>query len=106
MSQTFNVMATNPNVLSNGCLCSENGTLDSEGPYIVFNATETDNINAPFPVICGPCVHRAETLVAEAALPTYEPLPTTPWPEVKAKREARKPTSAKRSIDEGDGPTI
>lgn len=57
MSQHFSVMETNPNEITGGkgCLCFENGGPDTKGPFVVFNATEMDTIQSPFPVLCAGC---------------------------------------------------
>ena len=72
MSQHFDRMDENPNV-SGGCLCSDIGTQDSKGPFIVFNATEMETNISAFPVLCAPCAERAFGLVIEDELPKAPP---------------------------------
>lgn len=51
-------MEENPNnpMGGEGCLCSETKVAQAKGPYVVFNATETDCIASPYPVICASCL--------------------------------------------------
>lgn len=99
MSNSFNVMAENPNIPSgsNGCLCDPMGGQDTKGPFIAFIGTETDNPLAPYPVLCAGCLCEANELIRSLATPVSAP-PASP--------KARRPTHAKRSVDDGDGPSI
>jgi hypothetical protein len=99
VSNSFNLIAENPNIPSgsNGCLCHELGGHDTKGPFVVFAATETDNYLAPFPVLCAGCAVSANKLVIQSSLPVSEP---------KRELEPARQTRAKRSVDDGDGPTI
>lgn len=100
MSNSFNVMSENPNLASgsNGCLCHELGGPDTKGPFVAFIGTETDNVHAPFPVICAGCALRAAKLAAIEMAP----------PEL---REKAKAADARKTKDRGtheleDGPSI
>lgn len=61
MLENFSIMADNPNdaVGGGGCLCSDTKVEGCKGPYVVFNATETDFCPSPFPVIGTACLHAA-----------------------------------------------
>src|ERR1700744_5638028 len=93
MSQHFNVMDENPNQASgsNGCLCSDVGTQHTQGPFIVFNATEMDTGIAPYPVLCAGCALVAAREVSRETAP----------PE----RQAAAPKRSRKPADE-DGPEI
>lgn len=97
MSNSFNVMAENPNVPSgsNGCLCHELGGHDTAGPFVVFIGTETDNILAPYPVLCAGCACKAAELVSYS----HE---ITPKPEPKPRKKIDRGTG--RPVE--DGPSI
>lgn len=105
MSQVFAVMDVNPNE-GGGCLCSEIGTQDSQGPFVVFSATEMDTVHSPFPVLCAGCALKAGADIAASSLP-----PRTlraedvlgPLNESRTPRQPKRQT-LKRSSE--DGPTI
>lgn len=105
MSNSFNLMDENPNLGngSNGCLCSELGNADTKGPFIVFAATETDNIFAPFPVLCAPCAMRAGVMV-EPEIPAFDPREGIPV-SVKPNRKPKSWPETNLQGDE-DGPSI
>lgn len=103
MSNSFNVMETNPNLGngSNGCLCSELGNADTKGPFIVFAATETDNIFAPFPVLCAHCACRAAELVPQPEGVTLVDIAESTKP-----KRARHNRPLAEMIRDEDGPSI
>lgn len=104
MSNSFNLMETNPNVAcgSNGCLCHELGGADTKGPFVVWASTETDNVYAPFPVLCAGCLGQAGEAMADAEMEGMKQRLSAP----PASPRARRPTHAKRSVDDADGPSI
>jgi hypothetical protein len=58
MLGNYSVTETNPNDATGGggCLCSDTKVEGTTGPYVVFNAVETDFIGSPFPVLCSGCL--------------------------------------------------
>lgn len=58
MSGHFTLSPTNPNELTGpgGCLCSEEGTHDTAGPYAVFYAEDMESVLSPTPVVCACCI--------------------------------------------------
>lgn len=90
MSQHFSIMETNPNV-GHGCLCSEEGTVDSNGPFVVFNATEMDTVPSPFPVLCAGCACKAADLVRVAEAPITAADIEVIDTEIAARSKRRKP---------------
>lgn len=128
MSNSFNLMDTNPNVPSgsNGCLCHPLGGPDTAGPFVAFIGTETDNILAPYPVLCAHCAAECEMLVKiseggavrranDAHVERTGEYPPSAPPASPRKRRPnadhrvgvpREPTHAKRSVDDADGPSI
>lgn len=101
MSAAFTVHETNPNQPnSNGCLCSEAGTQDTKGPFIVFGSTTLDNYLAPYPVLCSGCAHEcAMSITIAEGDPTVIAAMEDSEPTLSMGRTTRR----KRS---DDGPTI
>lgn len=68
-------MDENPNDATGGggCLCSDTKVNGCNGPYVVFNATETDFIGSPYPVIGAGCLCKAyDTALGEEVDATYD----------------------------------
>lgn len=74
MSQYFTVSNRNPNddTGGGGCACSEIRTDDTQGPFIVFPATETSSNISPHVVVCERCICDAERTLASITLPDPE----------------------------------
>jgi hypothetical protein len=66
MLENFSIMDENPNdaMGGGGCLCSDTKVNGCDGPYAVFNATETDFIQSPYPVIGAKCLCKAFDLLS------------------------------------------
>lgn len=74
MPARFQVVKTNPNKLTGGggCLCSPGKHPDQDGPYIVFTATEMEDLKSPQPVLCAHCVKGCVKLLGEEPEPVIE----------------------------------
>lgn len=69
---SFHVSSVNPNdaIGGGGCLCHPIKATDTEGPFVIFPATETDNNLSPHAVLCAGCVGAcAKALEGEALSP-------------------------------------
>lgn len=86
MSERFEISETNPNdqIGGGGCVCGPTKSVDCEGPYALFYATDHDNNASPHVVLslkCAEAFVRRATERPETILSAGEKDPCAPLTE-------------------------